>query len=286
MKTIDKAWSHPDAQRMPNFKFKSGHESPLVKVSSIYALNQIVGYVKFLNKDKGHIFFRGQPILYDTLLPSIYRGASRTDGRNAKIAEYIRAFSKQIPSLSGLGPLTTEALLQHYGLKTRWIDLVDNLWIALWFAIHEYNARTHEVVYEKVIPKRDMSLPSYLILVFSDALTPKLDCPGILSSHSVNLIDLRKATPSIFLRPHCQHALLMKSSKMDKIEDVDLSKYVALIIELNSSLIKDWLGTGKLVTTDNIFPSPVYDHGYAMLLDNAPTKKEEYKAFGTITHIS
>ncbi|WP_420914265.1 FRG domain-containing protein [Comamonas aquatica] len=27
--------------------------------------------------------------------------------------------------------------MQHYGLNTTWIDIVDNIWVALWFACHE-----------------------------------------------------------------------------------------------------------------------------------------------------
>ena len=31
------------------------------------------------------------------------------------------------------------ALLQHYGIATAWLDCVDNLFVAIWFATHRYD---------------------------------------------------------------------------------------------------------------------------------------------------
>ena len=34
--------------------------------------------------------------------------------------------------------LVAEAMLQHYGYSTHFIDLVDNHWIALWFGLNKF----------------------------------------------------------------------------------------------------------------------------------------------------
>ncbi|GAA0468199.1 hypothetical protein Ade02nite_79030 [Paractinoplanes deccanensis] len=39
---------------------------------------------------------------------------------------------------SGVPRYAAEPLLQHYGIRTRWLDLVGNIWSALWFACHHF----------------------------------------------------------------------------------------------------------------------------------------------------
>ena len=51
-----------------NFKFKSRHEVPIYEVTDCSGLNQIIGYIKLINKSYGKVFYRGQCDLYDTCL--------------------------------------------------------------------------------------------------------------------------------------------------------------------------------------------------------------------------
>lgn len=54
------------------YKFKSGHEVPIYEILNCHGLNQMIGYVKLINKAYGKVFYRGQCNLHDTMLPSLY----------------------------------------------------------------------------------------------------------------------------------------------------------------------------------------------------------------------
>ena len=120
----------------------------------------------------------------------------------------------------------------------------------------------------------------------NDAFTEDASSPGLFVGSSTSVIDLRVATPSIFLRPHCQHALLMKAKVNDTPSDIDLSKHIVHIIRITVEDAFDWIGNGRLVTAENIYPSPLYDQGYGILLEQAPHDKVHARAFGTITNIT
>lgn len=177
MNFVPRDWKHPDAQLVSEYSFKNGHTVPMFKVQTIHALNQLVGYAKFLNKNLGKILFRGQGGLYDSLHPSLYRvDSSKIITRNTKILKYIRDCSASNRMFNGVDDYSKEPLLQHYGIKTRWLDLVDNLWIALWFSMHEYKTQAFDRVYEFVIPRVGIATcpgvqKSYLLLIFTDAIS-------------------------------------------------------------------------------------------------------------------
>ena len=77
-----------DTKYIDKFNFANGHEAPIFEVDSMHGLNQIIGHAKFNNRDYGQVYYRGQCELYDTLLPSLFRGrkeASRATGELRKI---------------------------------------------------------------------------------------------------------------------------------------------------------------------------------------------------------
>jgi hypothetical protein len=288
MVKISADWSHPDAERENYFSFTSGTKVDLTHVKSIHALNQLVGYIKYLNRDDSNVYFRGQAKLYPTLTASLFRDSfsgSSIGTRNSSIVKYISECSKKVELVNSLPDYTKESLLQHYGLKTRWIDLVDNIWIAIWFGLHEYKSGYLDRYYEFVCERSDNDY-LYLYLMANDAFVEKAGCPGLYAGTNTLVIDLRVSTPSIFLRPHAQHALLMKPKINDSCSDIDLSKYIVHIIKISVADAYDWIGRGRLMTAENIYPSPLFDQGYGILLEQAPHSKAHAKDFGTITNIT
>jgi len=286
---IAEDWNHIDAIRESDFIFDSGTSANMILVNSIHALNQLVGYLKYLNRENSRIYFRGQTKSFKTLTANIFRNSKSSSSigvRNNSIVTYIKGCSKIMTIVDQLPEYVKEPLLQHYGVKTRWIDLVDNLWIAIWFGLHEYNSKFLEKQYEFVYQRKDEDDYLYIQLLGNDALVQKDGCPGLYTGISTQVIDLRIAAPSTFLRPHCQHALLMKSKINDTLNDVDLSKYVVLIIKIKVKDGIDWIGNGRLITGENIYPSPLYDQGYGIMLEQAPHTKNHAKTFGSIKNIS
>lgn len=294
-------WTHPDAEKLSNFEFSKGHSVNVFEIKSIHALNQFVGFAKYKCMQEGAIsvYFRGQSELYKTLLPSIFRP---TIGKKDKVAlskppkqsiierynnvkKYIADCISKMHCLKNVDDRVVEPLLQHYGIKTSWLDIVDNLWVALWFAIHESDfVYTDFTEYEHIMLKKNIK-KVYLLLIRSDADTPLTK--GFLEGKQNQLVDLRESVPSIFLRPHAQHAMLIRNKKHQNQNDVDLADNVCAILSLNFSDVKNWLGEGKLLSAENIYPPAMYDEGYRFLLHEAPKiDKGSMRTYGFISSIS
>lgn len=82
------------------------------------------------------LLYRGQTREYSTgLLPSLFRETANKKDRAARLAHFndamgvLRKWDKQ-----GANNGSNEALAQHYGLKTHWLDVVDHVQMAAWFA--------------------------------------------------------------------------------------------------------------------------------------------------------
>ena len=72
---IIKSCASPYITQVEKHCFKNGHEVNIFEVSDYCALNQLIGYAKFLNTDYGDVYYRGEVELHDTLLPSVSRKA-------------------------------------------------------------------------------------------------------------------------------------------------------------------------------------------------------------------
>ncbi len=136
--------NHLSTLRIAGARTEVDKESGLevLHVDNSHALVQAAGYLKYtqaLEHKKG-VFFRGQTKLYSSLTPSLLRGVN--DGppnvkRRARLNDFLANIDAEKRVLRNVNPGCREALLQHYGIRTTWIDVVDNVWIALWFACHE-----------------------------------------------------------------------------------------------------------------------------------------------------
>lgn len=74
LKVIEPNKAIQDAIYLEDFEFACGRKVPMYQVNSIYALTQIIGYVKYINASYGNVLYRGQCKLYKTIEPSIYHG--------------------------------------------------------------------------------------------------------------------------------------------------------------------------------------------------------------------
>jgi len=215
-----------------------------------------------------------------------------------------------------------EPILQHYGINTRWIDLVDNIWIALWFATHTLYKmdRIHEghPIYAKWKPVDDDNC--YRNLKFEDRkakhkyirLFDKICCrhhhtsnqnnqssdimestnkyayillletgmrptsiPGLFIDEELqsHVVDLRYVCPSVFLRPHNQHGLLLRKigKTNDSLENYNFfEQFVVGILRVEIKDALKWLGDGFLLSSEFLFPSPFSDFMYRYLIEMAP----------------
>ena len=123
----------------------------MAHVKTLPALFQAIGCVKHKNRGKCRIVYRGQTELFPKkdkkghflFLPTALRNISRQvtiEQARARIKAEVEAF-RQLDSASknpgNYSNEVIEAVLQQYGMPSTWIDAVDNIWIALWFACYQ-----------------------------------------------------------------------------------------------------------------------------------------------------
>lgn len=185
---------------------------------------------------------------------------------------------REVKSFTQYDKIILEPLLQHYGIKTPYIDLVDNVWVALWFALHQAKTtiiNSHEYVYFY----DNENEYSYILLIATDAIMPS-EQQGVYIGQETKLIDLRKALPSYFLRSHTQHAYMLRKTES---YPEDYSNLVIGIAKIPTSLGLKWLGVNEFLTVSSLFLAAYFDSGYAILLKKYPEDEQgEVRQYGSI----
>lgn len=261
-------------------------------VTKPHVLIQAAGYLKHVRaaSSKKSVFFRGQQKLYPTLSPSLYRGltsGNSRDKRDAELNRLLKSIRTERAIFRAVADHVQEPILQHYGMKTRWLDAIDNVWIALWFACHSahvFGSHSQYLHFEKRVPRhlRPDERFAYIILLES-ASAPNAELgPGCFQDADSATIDLRVSAPSQFVRPHAQHGLVVKALDADGRAPVDFSPLIAGVIRVDLKDALEWLGSGDLLNVHALFPPPPYDYGYQEILNNLPVPSA---MLGAIHHI-
>lgn len=255
-----------------------------------HALVQAAGYLKF-NNGCGHgegVYFRGETKLHGALSPTLFRGVSTQAGQSKRINILKKAIEKIRQDnriFSSFPKIAHEPLLQHYGVRTSWIDLVDNVWVALWFACHQArtSGRLSEYLHFEIrSPHTEPNGHAYILLVAVDQENNSYQSAGTHVGKNTELIDLRVTTPSIFLRPHAQHGLLFRVRGDNIRRPIDYGCQIRGILRIALHDALTWLGSGQMLGVHALFPPPYYDHGYNLLLDQRFPSNE---TIGTIAHV-
>lgn len=241
------------------------------------------GYLKHTSGEG--IYFRGQGKIYNEMRPSLYRGihtanarSNREKNMNAKIYEY----KEKCYIFSKFGDYVAEPLLQHYGLQTTWLDIVDNIWIALWFACYEAKCTKdgHFLHFQKrIVNSKDKY--AYIYLIGTD-LKQDSRKKGYFRGENTELVDLRIAAPSVFLRPHAQHGLLFRCKGIEGGRVMDYSRQVRGIVRIPLEKAFDWLGNALTVGVHSLFPPAYYDSGYRILVESGVKFELPEKGIGGI----
>ncbi|MDY6992628.1 MAG: FRG domain-containing protein [Pseudomonadota bacterium] len=264
--------------------------SSVFHVTDPHALIQAAGYLKYIHSlENGEaIFFRGQTRLYNGLVPSLFRGCGSRRARYRRIKkmnEKISLISSSNKSFSKFNAMFHEPLLQHYGFRTTWVDLVDNIWVALWFACHQSitTGKAGEYMHFEVRKPNKFKNYVYIVLVGTEFVNIKPFMPGFVKGCRTEYVDLRIGVPSIFLRPHTQHGVLFRMRGDSKgWRKLDYGSQIRGVIRANLEDALEWLGSGSLLNVHSLFPPPTYDEGYKYLLS---TNLVQDDTVGGITHI-
>lgn len=281
----------------------------VLSVDDPNALTQVIGWLKFTSRN-GDVLFRGQVSLPSDMMSSGLRGRNAT-GR-ANLATRLNAFVREAvgPCTCLEGPFkfrkghlcveqvarssgssapvvnktyraAVEPLLQHYGIKTRWLDVVDNVWVALWFACHKQVAVENYAYYlRRSVAQEGVDSKAYIVVLETGVLDAT-DVPGYRVGANARVVDLRYAVPSVYLRPHAQHGLLMAPLAVSADSRGSLRDQVAAVVEVHTRDALEWLGTGAMTSPFVLFPPAARDEGYRRLLEYAPKSSS---LIGAITH--
>lgn len=263
---------------------KCGQEIKIYKLDNVHDFIKFVGFGKYINNTEYNVYLRGQTDLFDgTMKPSLYRGDRNINRTFSAYNKRVNTLVDGHDSLRKYSKETLEPILQHYGVKTNWLDLVDNMWIALWFACHDVRSKIIESR-EYIYFSESNAEYAYIYLIATDAIKDDSGNRGVYKGQTTTVVDLRKGTPSIFLRPHAQHALMIR--KMDA-KSVDYTDLIVGIAKIPMNIAKKWIGSSELLAVNSLFPAPHFDDGYAFLLKTIVfNTNEDVKNIGSIQIVS
>jgi len=270
-------------------------------VASPHEFIRIAGSYKFFGDDGEQVVFRGHTAFHSECLPSGVRG-SNTGYSISRLSGALRRYVDQLMEgscscrrdrapwycpevvprhrrgrpgaglIAGTPRAAVEPLLQHYGLRTRWVDVVDNIWIALWFACHQFVVETETRRFAHHLKRSVAQEPEGYAYVSAISTGPvaRVGVKGCWEGPSARLIDVRIAAPSIYLRPHAQHGLLIAASNWNEPSTIDVGPLHKATLRIRLGDALDWLGDGTMLRPFALFPPASEDHGYRRLLEYAP----------------
>lgn len=270
---------------------KAREEVVILEVTDPITLNQVVA--QWREVCGGMTFFRGQLKLYDPyplsgafrendkvpadvpLILKNFLSLTRKDERGWQLLDDLLVSDKPIREFNNgfkdVPEYALEGLFQHYEGGTRWLDIVDNLQLALWMATRCYRDEKDRQgnsirIVEQTQRMDETTATEAFIHLYLFAFNPaERVFPGLLkTSGGSYLLDLREALPARFLRPHAQHSALLKSERWngyDYTSDLDVR---FAILRIPEEVATGFFG-GRLLTVDAIFPTIERDLGFAQL---------------------
>lgn len=210
-----------------------------LRIMNPQMLAAFIGYLKFQHRNLGRIYFRWEKKNHKNTIPSLYRGNHITDKTIKIRTSAYEDLVDSIPELYKAYRFKREdinPLLQHYGIKTNWIDLVDNLYIAIWFSLHN-----------------NLSNSGFI----------KIFCEKN-ENDSLFISDLRNNHSSLSLRPHCQHGIsATKAIKDWNLENINFNNYLVATVELPNNTLFEL--KGEIFTEKYMFPLKKVDNTFKLL---------------------
>lgn len=213
---------------------------PYLRVRTWAGVARIVGEAKREAHPSARVFVRGQVKNHHAMAPSLFRSEQLTPQALLEAEnEFARKLAEQIPVGRFKRP-NVGALLQHYGFKTSWLDVLDNLFVAFWFASFCITEKPDG----SIALRESGSADGWLFLIRPPA--------------SASVIDLRSEHHPLSARPHVQHGVSVRCCPVA----VDLRDWVVATIQ--TPVVG--ATSGALFTGSALIPSRFSDHTLKLLL--------------------
>ena len=207
---------------------------------------QLANFVAFCKARGRRVYFRGQTVRYPTLLPSLFRAADDCQANWRAYAAFIRKLRTSVEG-TRFRRRNFGAVLQHYGFRTAWLDVVDDVHTALWFALNTAHATGGRYSYAR----SDLNA-GWIVL---------LSVP-----REINRQDLRETQSSRNTRCHVQQgwSLAMQHDTQARCNRrQDFGDHVIGTVRIPNC--KEWHLEGFMASQSYFFPKEAMDDTYKQL---------------------
>jgi hypothetical protein len=213
--------------------------SPFLFVDNPVIISGFAGFVKKAFAKK-NIYFRGESRNNAHVIPSLFRDKGTPLAVNNDIQNRFRAYNdlkkravKHYKDRVSRFYEDVDVLFQHYGIKSPVIDLVDNIYVAMWFGM---DGNTDGYGYIRIMNT---------------------------TAKEISVGDLRKEHSSLSLRLHTQHGLIMKKnvSRWNK-SNIYFDEYEVARIKFPADTKSL---NGMLFSKANIYPDTTLDNTFKIL---------------------
>jgi len=176
----------------------------ILNIPNLELLAGFFGYLKYkLTKQSMKVYCRGERSFHKTTKPKLFRDENIDDDEINRRKQLVDEICSDLPSWYKASRFKKEdvgPLLQHYGISTYWLDLVDNIFTSVWFALFNNEG---EFGYIKFLVNKNEDNDELII-------------------H-----DLRENHSSLSLRLHCQHGIsVRRNSSNFSNRTIDLSNFI------------------------------------------------------------
>lgn len=208
---------------------------PRYLITDYRAFGLVTGIIRYYIHSKNineKLFYRGQTEEWP-LKPSLYRNVEthhKMDLANAWRVKALKILDEEKFDYKGTED-EREALAQHYGLATQFIDIIDHFQTALWFAC-DGQKDNNSVGY------------IYVISVPEDKAT---------------IIDLRNK-PSKWLRPHVQQGFCFKMNRISQCGRIP-NDYHIMTLVVPRELLERW-SNYDVIKHNYMYPPEEDDSSY------------------------
>lgn len=219
-------------------------DSPLVLARFNAAIRQAVTK----NHPSARVYCRGQDRHFDSMRPSLFRPPNDKYPTNHLLKaerDFAAKLAESAPKRFGRRHLP--ALLQHYGVHTSWLDVVDNLYVATWFATHSRPRKG-----DAWIRKRSGDY-GWLYFISDEGPT---SCLAV--------VDFRDKHHHLSTRPHSQHGIsVTRRSSHWSNATLGFEEFVVATVRLRCG--PEWRLRGFMASEQFLFPNACEDNTLKLL---------------------
>jgi hypothetical protein len=225
--------------------------SPWLEVNEPAILASFLTFCKVpLGAEGVSVYLRGQTERHPTLLPSLFRGAANDAVRRKRWSAYqclLRGLPEKVRGTRFTKP-NFGAVLQHYGLRTPWLDVLDDMHAAIWFALNTRHQSGGMLEYSRTVTDFGW------IVVLAEP-------------NGCRVVNLRAEQSSRNTRCHVQQGFSLATQSDDEEkpgQDQDFAGAIVGTVRIPNS--ERWQLRGFRASQPYFFPPMQIDNTYGQLL--------------------